>query len=130
MEYALYNFKIYKGVDKYIPISFYSIENDEKVYDDFTGSNFILTIKDSHNGNVVDTLTNENSRIKLGIINESNEFEESENSPYALELYFPHEITKTFNIPVLIYDLFRVVDNNYEVLLHGNIKIIQGVSYE
>lgn len=130
MEYALYNFKIYKGIDKYIPISFYSLENEEKVYDNFTDSNFILTIKDSYSGNIIDTLTNENSRIKLGIINESNEFEESENSPYALELYFPHKITKELDIPLLVYDLFRVVDNNHEVLLHGNIEIIKSVSYE
>lgn len=130
MEYALYNFKIYKGIDKYIPFIFYSLNNEEKVYENFTNSNFLLTVKDSYNGNVVDILTNENNRIKLGIINESNTFEESKNSPYALELYFPHEITKELNIPLLIYDLFRVVDNNHEVLLHGNIKIIQGVSYE
>lgn len=130
MEYALYNFEIYKGVDKYIPFVFYSLNNEEKVYDNFTGSNFILTIKDSYSGSIVDTLTNENNRIKLGIINESNKFEESTNSPYALELYFPHEVTKKLNIPLLVYDLFRVVDNNHEVLLHGNIKIIQGVSYE
>lgn len=130
MEYALYNFKIYKGIDKYIPISFYSKENDEKVYEDFTGSNFLLTIKDSYSGNIVDTLTNENGRIKIGIINQSNEFEESNNLPYALELRFPHEITKELNIPLLIYDLFRITDNNHEVLLHGNIEIIKSVSYE
>lgn len=130
MEYALYNFKIYKGIDKYIPFIFYSLNNEEKVYENFTNSNFLLTVKDSYNGNVVDILTNENNRIKLGIINESNTFEESVNSPYALEVYFPHEVTKKLDIPLLVYDLFRVVDDKHEVLLHGNIKIIQGVSYE
>lgn len=130
MEYALYNFKIYKGIDKYIPFIFYSLNNEEKVYENFTNSNFLLTVKDSYNGNVVDILTNENGRIKLGIINESNTFEESVNSPYALEVYFPHEVTKKLDIPLLVYDLFRIVDDKHEVLLHGNIKIIQGVSYE
>lgn len=130
MEYALYNFKIYKGIDKYIPFIFYSLNNEEKVYENFTNSNFLLTVKDSYNGDVVDILTNENNRIKLGIINESNTFEESVNSPYALEVYFPHEVTKKLDIPLLVYDLFRIVDDKHEVLLHGNIKIIQGVSYE
>lgn len=130
MEYALYNFKIYKGIDKYIPFIFYSLNNEEKVYENFTNSNFLLTVKDSYNGNVVDTLTNENNRIKLGIINESNTFEESVNSPYALEVYFPHEVTKKLDIPLLVYDLFRIVDNKHEVLLHGKIEIIKGVSYE
>lgn len=130
MEYALYNFKIYKGIDKYIPFIFYSLNNEEKVYENFTNSNFLLTVKDSYNGDVVDILTNENGRIKLGIINESNTFEESINSPYALEVYFPHEVTKKLDIPLLVYDLFRIVDDKHEVLLHGNVKIIQGVSYE
>ena len=31
MEYALYNFKIYQGVDKYISFIFYSLNNEEKV---------------------------------------------------------------------------------------------------
>ena len=36
MEYALYNFKIYQGVDKYIPFVFYSLNNDQKIYNNFT----------------------------------------------------------------------------------------------
>ena len=130
MEYALYNFKIYQGVDKYIPFIFYSLDNDQKIYDNFTGSNVVMTIKSSYNDDIIDQLTIENNRIKLGIINSSNEFEESNNLPYALELHFPHEITKELNIPLLIYDLFRITDNNHEVLLHGNIEIIKSVSYE
>ena len=130
MEYALYNFKIYQGVDKYIPFIFYSLNNEEKIYDDFTGSNIIMTIKSSFNNDIIDQLTIDNGRIKLGIINESNEFEESSNTPYAIEIYFPHDITKNFNIPNMIYDLFRIIDNNYELLLHGQINIIQGINYE
>ena len=130
MEYALYNFKIYQGVDKYIPFIFYSLNNEEKVYDNFTGSNIVMTIKSSFNNDIIDQLTIENSRIKLGIINSSNEFEESNNSPYAIEIYFPHDITKNFNIPNMVYDLFRIINNNYELLLHGQINIIQGTNYE
>lgn len=130
MEYALYNFKIYQGVDKYIPFVFYSLNNEEKIYDDFTGSNIIMTIKPSYNDDIIDQLTIENGRIKLGIINESNEFEESNNSPYAIEVYFPHDITKDFSIPNMVYDLFRKIENTYELLIHGNINIIQGVNHE
>lgn len=130
MEYALYNFKIYQGVDKYIPFIFYSLNNEEKVYDDFTGSNIVMTIKSSFNDDIIDQLTTDNGRIKLGIINESNEFEESNNSPYAIEVYFPHDITKDFNIPNMVYDLFRKIENTYELLIHGNINIIQGVNHE
>lgn len=130
MEYALYNFKIYQGVDKYIPFIFYSLNNNEKVYDDFTGSNIIMTIKPSYNDDVIDQLTIENGRIKLGKINSSNEFEESTNNPYAIEVYFPHEVTKNFNIPNMVYDLFRKIDSTYELLIHGNIYIIQGVNHE
>lgn len=130
MEYALYNFKIYQGVDKYIPFIFYSLNNDQKIYDNFTGSNVVMTIKSSYNDDIVDQLTIENNRIKLGIINSSNEFEESTNNPYAIEVYFPHNITKKFNIPNMIYDLFKINNGNYELLLHGNINIIQGVNNE
>ena len=130
MEYALYNFKIYQGVDKYIPFIFYSLDNDQKVYDDFTGSNIIMTIKSSFNNDIIDQLTIDNGRIKLGIINGSNEFEESSNTPYAIEIYFPHDITKNFNISNMVYDLFRIINNNYELLLHGQINIIQGTNYE
>ena len=130
MEYALYNFKIYQGVDKYIPFVFYSLNNEEKIYDDFTGSNIVMTIKPSYNDDIIDQLTIENGRIKLGIINESNEFEESNNSPYAIEVYFPHDITKDFSIPNMVYDLFRKIENTYELLIHGNINIIQGVNHE
>ena len=89
-----------------------------------------MTIKSSFNNDIIDQLTIENSRIKLGIINSSNEFEESNNSPYAIEIYFPHDITKNFNIPNMVYDLFKINDNNYELLLYGNISIIQGVNNE
>ena len=130
MEYALYNFKIYQGVDKHIPFIFYSLNNEEKVYDDFTGSKIVMTIKSSFNNDIIDQLTIDNSRIKLGIINSSNEFEESNNAPYAIEIYFPHDITKNFNIPNMVYDLFRIINNNYELLLHGQIDIIQGTNYE
>ena len=130
MEYALYNFKIYQGVDKYIPFIFYSLNNEEKVYDDFTGSSIVMTIKSSFNNDIIDQLSIDNGRIKLGIINESNEFEESNNSPYAIEVYFPHDITKDFNIPNMVYDLFRKIENTYELLIHGNINIIQGVNHE
>ena len=130
MEYALYNFKIYQGVDKYIPFVFYSLNNEEKIYDDFTGSSIFMTVKSSFNNDIIDQLTIDNSRIKLGVINESNEFEESNNSPYAIEIYFPHDITKNFNIPNMVYDLFRIINNNYELLLHGQINIIQGTNYE
>lgn len=130
MEYALYNFKIYQGVDKYIPFVFYSLNNKEKIYDDFTGSKIVMTIKPSYNDDIIDQLTIENGRIKLGIINESNEFEESNNSPYAIEVYFPHDITKDFSIPNMVYDLFRKIENTYELLIHGNINIIQGVNHE
>lgn len=130
MEYALYNFKIYQGVDKYIPFIFYSLNNEEKVYDDFTGSNIVMTVKSSFNNDIIDQLTIDNGRIKLGIINESNEFEESNNSPYTIEVYFPHDITKDFNIPNMVYDIFRIINNNYELLLHGQINIIQGTNYE
>lgn len=130
MEYALYNFKIYQGVDKYIPFIFYSLNNDQKVYDNFTGTNIVMTIKSSYNDNIIDQLTTENNRIKLGILNSSNEFEESTNNPYAIEIYFPHSITKNFNIPNMVYDLFKINDNNYELLLYGNISIIQGVNNE
>ena len=130
MEYALYNFKIYQGVDKYIPFVFYSLNNEEKIYDNFTGSKIVMTIKSSFNNDIIDQLTIDNGRIKLGIINESNEFEESNNAPYAIEIYFPHDITKNFNIPDMVYDLFRVINNNYELLLHGQINIIQGINYE
>lgn len=131
MEYALYNFKIYQGVDKYIPFVFYSLNGEEKVYDDFTGSKIVMTIKSSFNNDIIDQLTIDNGRIKLGIINSSNEFEESTNNPYAIEVCFPHNITKKFNIPNIMYDLFRVSNNNnYELLLYGNINIIQGVNNE
>lgn len=130
MEYARYNFKIYQGVDKYIPFIFYSLNNEEKVYNDFTGSKIIMTIKSSFNDEIIDQLTTDNGRIKLGIINESNEFEESVNTPYAIEIYFPHNITKSFNIPNMVYDLFRKIENTYELLIHGNISIIQGVNHE
>lgn len=130
MEYALYNFKIYQGIDKYIPFIFYSLNNNEKVYDDFTGSNVVMTIKPSFNDDIIDQLTIDNGRIKLGVINSSNEFEESINNPYAIEVYFPHEVTKNFNIPNMVYDLFRKIDNTYELLIHGNIYIIQGVNHE
>lgn len=130
MEYALYNFKIYQGVDKYIPFVFYSLNNEEKVYDNFIGSNIVMTIKPSFNDDIIDQLTIDNGRIKLGIINSSNEFEESINNPYAIEVYFPHEVTKSFNIPNMVYDLFRKIDNTYELLIHGNIYIIQGVNHE
>ena len=130
MEYALYNFKIYQGVDKYIPFIFYSLNNDQKIYDNFTGTNIVMTIKSSYNDNIIDQLTTENNRIKLGIIKSSNEFEESNNAPYAIEIYFPHDITKNFNIPNMVYDLFRIINNNYELLLHGQIDIIQGTDYE
>ena len=131
MEYALYNFKIYQGVDKYIPFVFYSLNGEEKEYDNFTGSNIVMTIKSSFNNDIIDQLTIDSGRIKLGIINSSNEFEESTNNPYAIEVHFPHDITKKFNIPNMMYDLFRVSNNNnYELLLHGNINIIQGVNNE
>ena len=130
MEYALYNFKIYQGVDKYIPFVFYSLNNDQKIYDNFTGTNIVMTIKSSYNDNIIDQLTTENNRIKLGILNSSNEFEESTNNPYAIEIHFPHSITKNFNIPNMVYDLFKINDNNYELLLYGNINIIQGVNNE
>ena len=64
MEYALYNFKIYQGVDKYIPFVFYSLNNDQKIYDNFTGTNIVMTIKSSYNDNIIDQLTTENNRIK------------------------------------------------------------------
>lgn len=130
MEYARYNFKIYQGVDKYIPFIFYSLNNEEKVYNDFTGSKIVMTIKSSFNDEIIDQLTTDNGRIKLGIINESNEFEESVDTPYAIEIYFPHNITKSFNIPNMVYDLFREIENTYELLIHGNISIIQGVNHE
>ena len=89
-----------------------------------------MTIKSSYNNDIIDQLTNENGRIKLGIINSSNEFEESTNNPYAIEVHFPHDITKNFNIPNMVYDIFRIINNNYELLLHGQINIIQGTNYE
>lgn len=129
MEYAKYNFKIYQGVDKYIPFSFYSLVNDIKTNLDFTNSDFLMTIKSSYNENIIDKLSLSNNRIKLGIIG-TNGFEESTTSPYAIEIYFPHKITSKYNVPEMVYDLFRLVDNNHEVLLHGKIEIIKGVSYE
>lgn len=129
MEYAKYNFKIYQGVDKYIPFSFYSLVDDIKTNLDFTGSDFLMTIKSSYNKNIIDQLSLNNNRIKLGIMG-TNGFEESTTSPYAVEIYFPHEITSKYNVPEMVYDLFRLVDNNHEVLLHGKIEIIKGVSYE
>ena len=57
-----------------------------------------MTIKSSYNDGIIDQLTIENNRIKLGILNSSNEFEESTSNPYAIEIYFPHSITKNFNI--------------------------------
>ena len=88
-----------------------------------------MTIKSSYNKNIIDQLSLSNNRIKLGIIG-TNGFEESTTSPYAIEICFPHEITSEYNIPEMVYDLFRLVDNKYELLLHGNIILIKGVSYE
>ena len=95
---------------------------------DYRNSTYLKVYDD--NDNIIDQLTTENNRIKLGILNSSNEFEESTNNPYAIEVYFPHSITKKFNIPNMIYDLFKINDNNYELLLYGNISIIQGVNNE
>lgn len=130
MEYVKYNFKIYQGADKYIPFSFYSLVENTKTNLDFTGSDFLMTIKSSYNSNnIIDQLSLSNKRIKLGIIG-TNGFEESTTSPYAIEIYFPHEVTSEYNIPEMVYDLFRLVGNKHELLLHGNITLIKGVSYE
>ena len=55
MEYALYNFKIYQGVDKYIPFIFYSLNSDQKVYDNFDFEFIDHEYKNSWSGWGIDT---------------------------------------------------------------------------
>ena len=126
MEYTKLNFTIYQGEDREIYLSFFNTVNNEKQKIDLTNSKFIMTIRAGINQSIIDELSSDNKRIKLGLYTDSG-FIESNESPNTLQLIFTNNITEKYNIPTMVYDIFRYDNNKKELLIFGNINILKSV---
>lgn len=130
MKQPLYNFSIYQGADESFPFSFYTGEEDAETPVDLTGCTFVMTLRQSHNKPIVDSLTSENKRINVGIINSDGAFESTEVAPNTICIEFPHDVTTNFVFPSAVYDLFKIAeDGTRELLIQGTITVERSVSY-
>ena len=85
-----------------------------------------MTIRAGINQSIIDELSSDNKRIKLGLYTDSG-FIESNESPNTLQLIFTNNITEKYNIPTMVYDIFRYDNNKKELLVFGNINILKSV---
>lgn len=132
MRYPVYNFDIYQGADEFIPIAFYHDNEGKRNPYTITANSFLMTVKVDKSSEILDQLSSDKTadgRIKIGIINE-NVFEEKTEAPFAIQVFFPHEVTSSFQYPTLVYDLFKIDKNGIrEIMLHGKITVEKSVSY-
>ena len=129
MKQPSYNFSIYQGADEVFPLAFYTGEGNNETPVDLSGCSFIMTLRQAFNKPIVDILTTENERILVGVIDDG-EFVESNVSPNAITVNFPHEVTTQFVFPSAVYDLFKInPDESRELLLQGTISIDKSVCY-
>lgn len=138
MGYAQYNFDLFQG-DTAKPIfSFYSITKDEdgkeiKTPVEVTGCSFLMTLKSKHDSIKADELSTENGRIQLGNSVEGGDFVPVENkndASNAIRLIFNHKNTTQYTNPNYLYELFRIKDDEYELIMHGVINVTRSITYE
>ena len=129
MKRPSYNFSVYQGADEVFPFAFYTEENSVETPVNLKDCTFLMTLRQSYNKPVVDMLSSENGRILVGTISDGS-FEISSESPNAIAINFPHEVTIEYVFPSAIYDLFKINSNgDRELLLQGTIDIDKSVCY-
>jgi hypothetical protein len=137
---AQYDFSVYKGVDKNLPLTFVQddgsgccCEPSEKTAVNLIRTGAVMTIRDSVFTAICDSLSTENGRIKVGyfVAGEFKEATASDESADTLMLVFPHDVTEKYAFRKAVYDLILIAgeDETRQVLLTGTVSLLKGVTY-
>jgi hypothetical protein len=149
MSKAKYNFSIYKGVDAYLPLSFFQetdggtccgypvsdTETEAKTAVNFARAGVIMTMVD-YSGEIVDSLSTQNGRIKLGTFKDGifTEFTEADEVADVICIAFPHSVTEGYEFNKAAYDLILIrgegeIYETRELILSGKVALERGVTY-
>ena len=132
MLYPKYNFTLIRGIDRSFRFAFkdkYNTEEESDNYIVFNDCDIVMTIKSGVNQEAIDVLSTMNNRITLGTLDDNGNFIESDTKDIVL-VKFSYMDTIEYSAPSMVYDVVKISDNSRELLLTGNIKLLQGVTYE
>ena len=126
------NLELYQGNDDIFVLRIEEVDNEgNHVPADLSCYWFILRVSENSLKDPVMELTPDNKCISCGVIEDGN-FREAKikETPYALQLHFPHADTEKLHAPKYEYDLFGIKpDGIREVLLRGEIKVVRSITY-